>query len=217
MASNSTPQKCYKVGIIIGSQRVRRAGPQITDFILQTIKAHEATKPTTDTLTLQIEFDLIDVAALNLPLFNEPGVPSRIMSPEDYEHEHTRSWARTIAALDAFVFVTPQYNWGIPAGLKNAIDYLFNEWKGKPAMIVSYGGHGGDKCAGHLKTVLGGGIDMRVVEKTVNLAFPDRGFLVMAATGKKLGLDAADDGAPWAGERGKITEVWEGMLQLLAA
>lgn len=209
MAKSSA--KPYKIGVIIGSQRVRRAGPQITDFVFKIIKAHEAASTAPREVTLQ----LIDVAALNLPLYDEPAVPSRIFSIQDYEHEHTRVWAQTIAALDGFVFVTPQYNWGIPAGLKNAIDYLFNEWKGKPAMIVSYGGHGGDKCAAHLKMVLAGGIDMRVVDETVNLTFPSRDFLVKAATGKELGLDASNDEGVWSKERGEILAAWEKMLELL--
>ncbi|KAK3936415.1 flavoprotein-like protein [Diplogelasinospora grovesii] len=208
---NMSIRPTFKVGIIIGSQRVVRAGPQITDFVLDTIKTHHATADGPD-----IAFDVIDIAALNLPLFDEPGVPQKITSPEGYAHEHTRQWSRRVAALDAFVFVSPQYNWGIPAGLKNAIDYLFNEWKGKPAMVVTYGGHGGDKCAAQLKTVLGGGIDMRVAETAVNLSFPGREFLVKAATGKPLGLSASDDASPWADQRGKIVGVWEDMVKMLA-
>ena len=48
------------------------------------------------------------------------------------------------------------YNWGYPAPLKNAIDHLYREWKGKPALIVTYGGHGGDRCARQLREVLTG-------------------------------------------------------------
>lgn len=69
---------------------------------------------------------------------------------------HTRAWSRKVAGADAFVFVTPQYNWGYPAALKNAIDHLYQEWAGKPLMLVSYGGHGGDKCAAQLRQVAEG-------------------------------------------------------------
>lgn len=58
--------------------------------------------------------------------------------------------------------MTPQYNWSIPASLKNALDYLYFEWKGKPAGIVSYGSRGGGKAADHLRGVLTG-LRMRVV------------------------------------------------------
>lgn len=83
---------------------------------------------------------------------DEPGVPHA----GDYAFEHTRAWSRKIAAADAFVFVTPQYNWGYPAALKNALDHLYREWAGKPAMIVTYGGHGGDRCAAQLQQVCEG-------------------------------------------------------------
>ena len=54
------------------------------------------------------------------------------------------------------MYVTPQYNWGYPAPLKNALDHLYGEWAGKPAMIVTYGGHGGGRCAEQLLQVLQG-------------------------------------------------------------
>ncbi len=204
--------KSFKVGLIIGSQRTPRAGPQITTFIQQTIESHLA-QPGSPSIT----FDLIDIAALGLPLFDEPGVPSRIESAEGYAHEHTRQWSRRIAALDGFVFVSPQYNWGVPAGLKNAIDYLFNEWKGKPAMVVSYGGHGGDKCAAQLKVILGGGIDMRVVDEPVCLSFPGREFLVKAVTGQQLDLDGRAGEGPWSDRRDSILKAWDELVVLLSA
>lgn len=198
----------FKVGVILGSQRTPRAGAQITDFVLQTLENATAHKQT------EITFQVVDIGATGLPLYDEPGIPEKIVSVDDYAHEHTRVWSRTIAALDAFVFVTPQYNWGIPAGLKNAVDYLFNEWKGKPAMIVSYGGHGGDKCAAALKLVLGGGIKMQVVEP-VCLAFPGRDFLVKAAYGKALDLNANDESGVWAKERGHLVAAWEETVKLI--
>ena len=81
---------------------------------------------------------------------DEPGIPAVGLG---YAFEHTRAWSRKIAAAPAFVFVTPQYNHGYPAALKNALDHLFKEWADKPAMIVTYGGHGGDRCAEKLRQV----------------------------------------------------------------
>ncbi len=205
----------FKVGIIIGSTRVVRAGPQITTWVFDVIKSHLESMANAPAVT----FDLIDISTLNLPLCDEPGVPSRISSAEGYEHEHTQAWSRRISALDGFVFVSSQHNWGIPAGLKNAIDYLFNEWKGKPAAIVTYGGHGGDKCGEQLKVILGGGIDMHVVENAVNLSFPSREFMYKAATGKELGLDAksTDETAPWKDRKGDVVAMWEELVKLLSA
>ncbi|KAI7973789.1 hypothetical protein EIK77_000988 [Talaromyces pinophilus] len=164
-----------RVGIIVGSQREPRAGLQIAKFVQNTIRE----------LQSQSDLNIIDLAVWNLPLYNEPGIPSYIPSPEDYKHEHTRRWSREIASYQAFIFVTPQYNWGYPASLKNAIDYLFNEWTGKPAMIVSYGGHGGGKAAEQLKEVCDG-LRMLPLDKPACLTFPDKDFMAKVGRGEDL-------------------------------
>ena len=200
-----TADKSFKVGLIIGSQRVVRIAPQVADFVLDTIKAHKAP-------SAQITFDRIDLAAQPLPLYDEPGIPNVIKSPEDYAHEHTRVWARRVAACDAFVFVSAQRNWGIPAELKNAIDYLFNEWTAKPALLITYGGHGGTQCAAQLKTVLGA-IRMRVVDRTVNMSFPGPEFRDKAFKGQNVDLDATKDEGPWAEHRvGIATAFWDELV-----
>jgi NAD(P)H-dependent FMN reductase len=206
----SETSKTFRIGIICGSQRKPRVGDQITKFVLRTIQHHlDISTP------LQVSFDYIDIANLPLPFYDEPGIPSEIHSPEEYVHQRTRDWSRRIAALDGFVFVTPQYNWGVPAALKNAIDYLFNEWKGKPAMIVSYGGHGGEKAAQSLKLCLAGGIKMIVGDKMiVNLSFPDKDVLVKAVRGLPLDLDI---NAIWASEGQQICDAWDEMAGSLAS
>jgi NAD(P)H-dependent FMN reductase len=105
-----------------------------------------------------LSYDLVDLADWPLPMDDEAGIPAL----GGYDQEHTRAWSRKIAGADAFVFVTPQYNRGYPAALKNAIDHLYAEWIGKPVAIVSYGGHGGDKCAAQLRQVTEG-LKMRTV------------------------------------------------------
>ncbi|KAJ5147627.1 flavoprotein-like protein [Penicillium atrosanguineum] len=212
----STPStKTIRVGIICGSQRKPRCGDQVSNFVLETVQIHS--KPTnTDVQNISFHFDFIDINDLNLPFYDEPGIPSKITPPEGYTHEHTRKWSQRISPLDAFIFVTPQYNWGYPAGLKNAIDYLFHEWKGKPAIIVSYGGHGGDKAAAALRVCLAGGLDMQVGDRmVVNLSFPNRDALYAAAQGKDLGLDAGKEGGVWSEERKCITGAWDQMVAML--
>lgn len=93
---------------------------------------------------------------------------------------------------DAFIFVTPQYNWSIPASLKNALDYLFHEWKGKPAGIVSYGSRGGGKAADHLKGILTG-LKMVVVGSAPGLS--------VKYTGLPVGLASEDEERVWLDER----------------
>ncbi len=78
---------------------------------------------------------------------------------------------RGVAEATAYIFVTPQYNWGYPAALKNALDHLYREWATKPAMIVSYGFHGGGKCAAQLREVLEG-LHMRPTATMPALTLP---------------------------------------------
>ncbi|CAL5868485.1 uncharacterized protein PFLUO_LOCUS2711 [Penicillium psychrofluorescens] len=216
--TTSFPRKAFRVGIICGSQRKPRVGDQITNFVLETVQLHSSSASTSEKHNISFDFDYIDISALDMPFYDEPGIPSKTTPSEGYVHEHTRKWSRRVASLDAFIFVTPQYNWGIPAGLKNAIDFLYHEWKGKPAIIISYGGHGGDKAAAALKMCLVGGIGMQSGDKMiVNLSFPSRDSLYAAAQGHHLGLDASKEGGIWSSERKCITKAWDEMVDMLVS
>jgi NAD(P)H-dependent FMN reductase len=127
--------------VIAGSLRPQRIALRIAEWVAEIGRE-----------TVDAAFDVVDLKDWPLPMDDEPGVPAGGV----YAHEHTRAWSRKIAAGVAFVFVTPQYNWGYPAPLKNALDHLYAEWAGKPAMIVSYGGHGGARCAEQLLQVCQG-------------------------------------------------------------
>src|SRR4051794_37691276 len=83
--------------------------------------------------------ELVDLAEVDLPLFDEPSHPRL----RHYQHDHTRQWSARVARADAFVFVTPEYNHATPPSLVNAIDYLVHEWAYKPVGFVSYGGVSG--------------------------------------------------------------------------
>lgn len=112
-----------------------------------------------DTDPKHITFTILDLSKQSLPLYNESVIPASLPAANPtphYSKEHTRHWSATVKQFDAFIFVTPQYNWSIPASLKNALDYLFHEWKGKPAGIVTYGSRGGGKAADHLRGILTG-------------------------------------------------------------
>lgn len=234
--------KPFQVGIICGSTRTPRVGPQITKFVRDTIQTHLDTKQqaqskdqdqnkSSSSPSSSFHLEIIDIADFNLPLFDEPGIPQAITDPSTYAHAHTRHWSARIQPLDAFVFVTPQYNWGIPAALKNALDFLYHEWAGKPALVVSYGGHGGGRAAEALRVVCLGGFKMRVGERTVNLAFPagDGGvFRGRCFRGEDLGLENEEGGEEeeergttgtttttttmWAEEKGQIVALWEEMV-----
>lgn len=155
----------FKIGVIIGSTRDGRVCPKVAEYVTNVINSVKWDKSFT--------LSAIDLGEWNLPLFTDAVIPATIKKSEDYEHEYSRKWSREICRYDAFIFVAPQYNWGYPAVLKNALDYLFNEWANKPAMIVSYGGHGGSKCSTQLKEVLTG-LDMKVSENPAEIPFPTR-------------------------------------------
>ena len=146
-------------------------------------------------------------------MFNEPTIPSQIHSSSDCIQPHTRAWSEEISKYKGYVFVTPQYNWGHPGIPKNAIDYLFNEWKGKAAMVVSYGGHGGGKAAVQLKGVLEG-CRMGVVERMPGLHFPDKRVLGVAAVGGELSWrEVGRFGGRWRGRRLKSPNVFRGRFR----
>ena len=129
-----------------GSTRPNRRSPKIAEWIAG--RGRELTG---------LPFETVDLCTVGLNLEDEPGIPAK----DPYVSAATTRWSEQVAAARAVVFVTPQYNWGYPAPLKNAIDHLYREWKDKPALIVSYGSHGGDKCARQLREILGG-LDMRL-------------------------------------------------------
>ncbi|NUR59482.1 MAG: NAD(P)H-dependent oxidoreductase [Catenulispora sp.] len=109
------------LGIVIGSTRPGRVGAQIGAWLADLASA---------------DAELIDLAVQGLPFLDEP----EHASTGRYAQQHTRRWSELIASHDAFVLVTPEYNSSFPASLKNALDYLYHEWRGKPVGIVGYGG-----------------------------------------------------------------------------
>lgn len=113
------------VQIIVGSTRPGRVGSAVGQWLAERANEHGG-----------MEVELIELADVGLPMFDEPKHPRF----GDYEHEHTRRWSATVERADAFVFVTPEYNHGLHAPTKNAIDFLNREWRYKPAGICSYGG-----------------------------------------------------------------------------
>lgn len=128
------------VAIILGSTRPGRNGEAVAKWV------HEIARRRTDAT-----FELIDLKDFNLPLLDEPMPPSL----GQYSQPHTKAWAAKIAEFDAFVFVTAEYNHGIPGALKNAIDFLFREWNHKAAGFVSYGGHAnGSRAVEQLRLVM---------------------------------------------------------------
>lgn len=128
-----------KIAIILGSTRPGRNGEAVSQWIYDLAKNRE-----------DADFELIDIVDYNLPLLDEPIPP--LMG--QYTKDHTKRWAAKINSFDAFVFVTAEYNHGIPGALKNAIDFLFKEWNNKVAGFVSYGSAGGVRAVEQLRLVM---------------------------------------------------------------
>lgn len=107
------------------------------------------------------------------PVVDGTHIPAQVRDASKYASPAVQEWSRFVASCAAFVIVTPQYNWGYPGELKNALDHLYHEWSGKPVAIVTYGGHGGGRCAAQLQIVLGGGLKMQVLEEPVGISLPE--------------------------------------------
>lgn len=146
----------YQLKVIIGSTRPTRKGPIVADWFLKIAKQNP-----------DFEVELLDLKEIDLPLMDEPNHPRL----QKYINAHTKKWSKTIDSADAFVIVTPEYNFGYPATLKNALDYLSVEWSDKPMGFVSYGGiSGGTRAVQELKlpvTALG----MMPIPQAVNIPF----------------------------------------------
>ncbi|MGI8508141.1 MAG: NADPH-dependent FMN reductase [Gemmatimonadaceae bacterium] len=115
----------FNLQVIVASTRPSRQGPLLGAWFLERARAHG-----------KFNVELVDLAEVNLPLLDEPMHPRLAQ----YEQQHTKAWSAIVDRADAFVFVTPEYDYSAPASLVNALQYLVNEWAYKPVGFVSYGG-----------------------------------------------------------------------------
>ena len=129
-----------KIGIILGSTRPGRNGEAVAKWVTEIAQKRS-----------DAEYELVDIKTFNLPLLDE-AVPPMMAK---YEHQHTKDWSAKIASFDGYVFVTPEYNHSTSGALKNAIDYLSNEWTNKAAGFVGYGSMLGARAVEHLRLIMG--------------------------------------------------------------
>jgi NAD(P)H-dependent FMN reductase len=129
-----------RLQIIIASTRPGRVGLPVSRWFEARAREHAA-----------FDVEVVDLLELDLPFMDEPNHPRLAQ----YTHQHTKDWSAAVQAADAFVFVTPEYNYGFTAPLKNAIDFLHSEWQYKPVGFVSYGGvAGGTRAVQMMKQVV---------------------------------------------------------------
>lgn len=145
----------FQLKIIVGSTRPGRKGIHVADWFSEKAREFE-----------DFEVEMLDLAEMNLPILDEPNHPRK----KQYTKQHTIEWSKKVAEADAFVVITPEYNYFAPPALVNAFDYLYHEWNYKPIGIVSYGGiSGGLRAAQSLKQMM---MTLKLVPLPEGVALP---------------------------------------------
>lgn len=186
-----------KLGVIVASVRDTRVGLPIAEWFVRVAAADPA-----------FEISLLDLKTIDLPMLSEPEHPRL----KKYSHTKTQTWSTTVAALDAFVIVTPEYNHGAPPALINALDHLYQEWNYKPAGFVSYGGvSAGLRSAAMTKSIL---TTLKMVPIVEAVAIPNFPVLMNKETGQFTGNEGLEKSA-----LGMLTELarWASALRTLRA
>ncbi|KAF8876306.1 NADPH-dependent FMN reductase-domain-containing protein [Gymnopilus junonius] len=197
-----------KIAIILGSTRTPRVAPAVVAWITGLITPNLPEGTTIEVL------DLADY--VSLPLSPEGPLPSQYPRPltgDPYPSEIVNKWSNQIRSYAGFIFVTPQYNWSFPAVVKVAIDNIFHEWSGKPVLIVSYGGHGGNKANSALRQSLNG-VKIHPWDGKVELPL---GGAVASAANKGLLEEAVIEQWVGAGKGKEVVERVEELTKILSS
>jgi NAD(P)H-dependent FMN reductase len=158
-----------KIGIVVGSIRDVRKADTVAAWAHRHATAHGGA-----------QYELVDLKSFDVPLLTEATLP--MMADRQYRSEQVTAWSRAIDACDGFVFVTPEYNHGVPGAFKNAVDSLGPEWVGKAVGFISYGADGGVRCVEHWRSSLANFqmVDVRQqVALFLHTDFSDAGFTPM--------------------------------------
>ncbi|MFL6123821.1 NADPH-dependent FMN reductase [Actinophytocola sp.] len=141
------------IAVVLASTRPGRVGETVARWVLDQAAARTDAR-----------FELVDLAEADLPPLDEPLPPAL----GRYSQPHTHAWAQTVARYDGYLFVTPEYNHGLPGALKNALDRVYAEWHNKAAAFVSYGHDGGVRAVEQLRPIMAS-LQMADVGAQVNL------------------------------------------------
>jgi NAD(P)H-dependent FMN reductase len=128
-----------KIGVIVSTTRAGRFADRPTEWLMNLVKTR------TDAT-----FEVVDLRDYPMPFFDEPRSPIAVPP----KSEVALQWAKKLATLDGFIFITAEYNHGISAVLKNALDYAYKEYNRKPATFVAYGSVGGARAVEQLRLIL---------------------------------------------------------------
>lgn len=155
-----------KIAVIVGSTRAARVGHKPAEWIADIASQRD-----------DMIVEVLDLREYPLPFFDE--VASNAWAPS--QNEVAQRWQRKVAEFDGYIFVSAEYNRGVPAVLKNALDYAYPEWNKKPAAFVGYGSVGAARAIEQLRLI--------AIE------------LQMAPTRTGVHLQGADFMAVWKGEK----------------
>jgi NAD(P)H-dependent FMN reductase len=175
------------IAVVIGSTRPGRKAEAVARWVMEFAQKRSDAR-----------FELVDIAQFNLPLLDEPVPPSM----GKYSKPHTIAWAEKIKPFDGFVFVTPEYNHGTSAALKNALDFLYKEWNNKAAGFVAYGSASGTRAVENLRLVMGElqVADVRAqVMLSLHTDFENFTTFKPAATHEKSVNEMLDQVVAWSG------------------
>jgi len=146
-----------KILVILGSTRKGRRGGSVANWAMDILSKKS-----------DVEFELVDLKKLNLPFFDFPIPPS--VEKGKYFSALQEKWAKKVDSADGFLIITPEYNHGYPGVLKNALDFLWYEWNGKPVTFISYGGlSGGLRAVEQLRQVA---IELEMIPIRESVAMP---------------------------------------------
>lgn len=131
-----------KIAVILGSTREIRRGGRVAKWLMPQLSKIKGAK-----------FELLDLRDYPLPFYNESNSPDSLEN--GYSNSIATKWAAKIGEADAFIIITPEYNHGPSAVLKNALDWVYNEWNKKPVSFVSYapGAAGGIRAVEQLRQI----------------------------------------------------------------
>jgi NAD(P)H-dependent FMN reductase len=157
-----------KIGIIVGTTRATRFGHKAGQWI------HDFAAKRDD-----IDIELIDLRDFPLPFFDE--VASNAWAPT--QNEVGLRWQKKMAEFDGYIFVTAEYNHGVPAVLKNALDYAYTEWNRKAAACVGYGAVGGARAIEQLRQVF---VELQMAPTRAGVNIQGADFMAVWRQGKAI-------------------------------
>ncbi|KAK2044231.1 NADPH-dependent FMN reductase [Colletotrichum somersetense] len=196
-----------KVAVIATSTRTPRIGTKVADLVKDIVAK--------DAADSNIDLSLVEVATFKLPVYDEQVIPQQVPAMASFAHDHSKAWSSEIAKHDAYILVVPEYNYGLAGSTKNAIDYLYNEWTGKPIAVVSYGIFGGNSASSQAEKTLGG-MKLRVAPTRPALAFAEgAGPDLMAAAGS--GEIGEETRKKWSEEKETVLKAFGELKELLNA